>query len=102
MSSFKSTFTREDGGEKNLQYDDAAFYYFFSALLLVITVPLTYSVITHLFKRKLYLNPCMRPQQKHCSLDFTATITAKERFSWLNWKLFAKVISHILNSQPIH
>ena len=88
MSSFKSTFTREDGGEKNLQYDDAAFYYFFSALLLVIT----YSVITHFFKRKLYLNPCMRPQQNHCNLDFTTTITQKERFSWLNWKLFAKVI----------
>ena len=93
MSGFKSTFTREEGGEKNLQYDDAAFYYFFSALLLVITIPLTYSVINDLFKKKQYLNPHLNPHQQQCAIDFKASITKKQRFSSLTWKFFLKVIN---------
>lgn len=42
MSGFKDTFTKEEGGEKNLDYDDSAFYYFASVFLTVFLIPLIY------------------------------------------------------------
>lgn len=45
MSGFKETFTKEEGGEKNLDYDDSAFFYFAGVLEILILLPLVYSFI---------------------------------------------------------
>ncbi|OMJ75417.1 hypothetical protein SteCoe_25459 [Stentor coeruleus] len=45
MSGFKETFTKEEGGEKNLDYDDSAFFYFAAVLEIVILLPLIFSFI---------------------------------------------------------
>lgn len=45
MSSFKDTFTRDQGGESNLQYDDTAFYFFFLTILSIIAIPLFFSLL---------------------------------------------------------
>ena len=43
MSGFKDTFTKEDTGEKTLDYDESAFYFFALVLLLFIVIPLAWS-----------------------------------------------------------
>ena len=45
MSGFKETFTKEEGGEKNLDYDDSAFLYFAGVLELLTFCPLLYVFI---------------------------------------------------------
>jgi translocation protein SEC63 len=92
MASFKDTFTRDEGGEKNLQYDDAAFYYFFSAILLVILIPLGYSIITHVLKRKPYLNPYFKRGLSQNGDIAAYNTTSKEKNAWFNWKLVFKVL----------
>lgn len=48
MSGFRDTFTKEDGKDDLLGYDDTAFYYFASSVLMVIVVPWTLSVVYNL------------------------------------------------------
>jgi len=48
MSGFRDTFTKEDGKDGLLGYDDTAFYYFASCVLFTLAVPWTYSVIKSL------------------------------------------------------
>lgn len=50
MSGFKETFTKEEGNERNLDYDDSAFLYFAGVLQIVFMIPLLYSFI----KRKVF------------------------------------------------
>jgi translocation protein SEC63 len=45
MSGFKETFTKEEGGEKNLDYDDSAFYYFAGVIEILVLLPLIYTFI---------------------------------------------------------
>lgn len=47
MASFKDTFTKEDTGEKNLDYDDSAFLYFAAVIQLVVLVPLAYCFVKY-------------------------------------------------------
>merc|ERR1712176_1675377 len=42
---FKDTFTKEDGKDGMLGYDDAAFYYFASSVLVCIAAPWTFNII---------------------------------------------------------
>ena len=49
--SFRDTFTRNESGNENLQYDDISFHHFFITILLVIFIPLFYNII------KTLLNP---------------------------------------------
>jgi hypothetical protein len=50
MSSFKDTFGKSDGSEKNLRYDDAAFQYFFATVLIAIGVPLIMSLYRYIIE----------------------------------------------------
>lgn len=45
MSGFKETFTKEEGGEKNLDYDDSAFFYFALVIEIIVFIPLVYTFI---------------------------------------------------------
>ncbi len=51
-SSFLDNLRRENKAKENLQYDDGAFYYFSSAFILLLAVPLIYSLVTHLLKKR--------------------------------------------------
>ena len=92
MSSFKDTFTRDQGGDSNLQYDDTAFYYFFFTLLVLAVVPLVISILRQIFfnsdKSKLSSNcPCDPCKSKIQALKKDLS------YNWLNKSLFFKVIS---------
>lgn len=45
MSGFRDTFTKEDSGEKMLDYDESAFYYFAVVVTSVILIPLGFSLL---------------------------------------------------------
>jgi translocation protein SEC63 len=47
MSNFRDTFTKEDQGEKTLDYDESAFYYFASSVLIVVLLPCIYNFIRY-------------------------------------------------------
>ena len=71
MSGFKETFTKEEGGEKNLEYDDSAFYYFAGVLEILILIPLVFSFIKNKLlgyqsKSKPSLSS-LDPKSLHCS-----------------------------------
>lgn len=46
--SFKDTFTKDDGKEGLLGYDDTAFYYFLSSVLVTVAIPWTFSEVYNL------------------------------------------------------
>jgi len=48
MSGFQDTFTKDDGKDTLLGYDDTAFYYFASSVLLCVAIPSTYYVLKNL------------------------------------------------------
>mmetsp|Transcript_29170 Transcript_29170/g.45652 ORF Transcript_29170/g.45652 Transcript_29170/m.45652 type:complete len:671 (-) Transcript_29170:101-2113(-) len=48
MSGFQDTFTKDDGKDSLLGYDDTAFYYFASSVLLCVAVPSTYYLLKNL------------------------------------------------------
>ena len=90
MSSFKDTFTRDQGGENNLQYDDTAFYYFFLTLLVLAIIPLIISIF-----RQIFFDSETSKLSKNCPCP---TCTAKVliikkdlAYNWLNKGLFLKV-----------
>lgn len=90
MSSFKDTFTRDQGGDNNLQYDDTAFYYFFLTLLVLAIIPLIISIINQIFfdkEIKNLKNNCPCPDCK----SKAELIRKSLAFSWLNKSLFFKV-----------
>ena len=71
MSGFKETFTKEEGGEKNLDYDDSAFLYFAGVLQIIVFIPLTYYFIKNkILKYKSTDKPSLSTIDKtslHCS-----------------------------------
>ena len=64
MSGFKDTFTRNEGNEGNLQYDDTAFHFFFFTILSILLVPLLISIVSQLLS-----NPLAEHIKKMCSCD---------------------------------
>lgn len=95
MSSFKDTFTRDQGGDSNLQYDDTAFYYFFLTLLVLAIIPLIISILRQIFfnseASKVNAN-CPCPSCKAKILSLKKDLSGK----WMNKSLFLKVYLHIL------
>ena len=89
MSSFKDTFTRDQGGDSNLQYDDTAFYYFFFTLLALAVVPLVISILRQIFfsSEKTSNCPCDPCKSKIQALKKDLS------YNWVNKSLFFKVIS---------
>lgn len=90
MSSFKDTFTRDQGGENNLQYDDTAFYYFFLTILALSIIPLIISIFRQIFfnseVKKIKTNcPCLKCKSK------TENIKKEVAYSWISKSLFFKV-----------
>lgn len=70
MSGFKETFTKEEGGEKNLDYDDSAFYYFAAVVEIVIIVPVFYTFIKSRIFGTTPSGPSLTnlsPDSRHCA-----------------------------------
>jgi translocation protein SEC63 len=70
MSGFKETFTKEEGGEKNLDYDDSAFYYFAGVIEIVVLIPLLYyfvktRVLGYIATEKSSISS-LQADSKHC------------------------------------
>lgn len=76
MSGFKETFTKEESGEKNLDYDDSAFFYFAAVLQILILIPVTYTFIKNkVFGFKTKDTPSLSnlsPGSVHCPCSFCA------------------------------
>lgn len=101
MSGFKDTFTKEDTGEKTLDYDESAFYYFALVLLLFIIIPLAWStlnsllfapkedkpILIHTNKAKVRNCPCSVCKDK---LNSTK-VTKKRKNSRFTFGLFLKI-----------
>ena len=93
MSSFKDTFTKNEKGEGNLDYDDTAFYYFFCCILLVIILPIFLSIINPFFSKKSEKFSKCCPCQK-CQSNANK-IYQSEKYTWINKFYFLRVIINL-------
>ena len=90
MSSIKDTFTRDQGGDSNLQYDDTAFYYFFLTILVLAIIPLIISILRQIFfdsessklNRNCQCQPCKAKVQQ---------LKKELSYNWFNKSLLLKV-----------
>ena len=90
MSGFKETFTRTEGKEGNLQYDDTAFYFFFIAILYTIIIPIGYTII-----KPILFNPAKSRFSNACPCkDCRAKIQnliKKNKYDYIKFSYILKV-----------
>ena len=82
MSGFKETFTKEEGGERNLDYDDSAFLYFAGVLEIIILLPLLYSFIKTKLLRIFPKEKLSISNLDQCSLHCSCASCAERRASY--------------------
>lgn len=96
MSSFKDTFTRDQGGDSNLQYDDTAFYYFFLTILVLAAIPLLISIL-----RQIFFNSETSKLNRNCSCPpckaKVLLLKKEQAYTWLNKSLIIKVLIKFLD-----
>jgi hypothetical protein len=90
MSSFIDNLRREKAKE-NLQYDDGAFYYFFSAVTLIVIVPVAFSVLGQLFKRKEKFKSTKEVPPRLLGHNLSPFLQQKEKSSRFDKSFFYKV-----------
>lgn len=91
MSGFKDTFTRNEGNEGNLQYDDTAFHFFFLTILSILLIPLLISLVSQILS-----DPLSEQIKRMCNCDFCQKNKEKFRTTMKKNKLtkgfFIKVL----------
>jgi len=91
MSNFKETFTRTEGAEGNLQYDDTAFKYFILAVMCSINIPLFILIIKPIFfnpAKKKYSNPC---SCEHCKTKYK-NLGNQQKYDFISKRYFIFIV----------